>query len=203
MTEQLLVERVHDPRQVIAWSIDDDIVQRLIEEAAGSKFIRTVGTKFGARLSPCRITSPFDMASTPGSSVAREVATSPGALEALRGLTSSEVVLSAATYILYNEGSFIGVHNDRDKCELNLLMLLVGEPTVFEFLPSLVDAPAEVLFDKAKAGNGFIDGGETVPLLTRGSAVAFVGSLLPHQRRPVSAGSVLNLSLCYHFSDQT
>lgn len=193
-----MVQVAHRAQEVFEWHIDPAVVESLIDEAAGIEFTRIVGTKFGAKISPRRITSPFDLASAPGGEVAGQVAASDEAATALRQLTTDELALTATTYVLYDTASFIGLHTDRSGCDLNLLIALVGAPTTFEFFPALVDEPAPAVFDMAKEGSGFITGGNTIELPIAGASVAFVGSVLPHQRRHTSE-PVLMLSLCYHF----
>ncbi|MFA1542194.1 hypothetical protein [Actinomadura monticuli] len=171
-------------------------MERLLDEAAGCPFTRTAGSAFGAKVRPRRVTSPFDMASASGSEVAVTLGESDTAFSVLRTFTPVPLRLSATTYVLYSKGSFIGVHTDRAGCELNLLVVLSGAPTEFEYAPALAREPAPTIFELARQGGGFIAETERVALARRGDAVAFVGSVLPHQRRPVTE-PLLMLSLCY------
>jgi hypothetical protein len=193
-----LAHTLLDVQKVHRWQIDQALIEPLINEAAMSDFTRIVGTKFGAKVSPRRITSPFDLASADAAESATQPSTSATAKEALSRLSSRDLALTATTYVLYDRGSFIGLHTDRSGCDLNLLTVLVGAPTTFEYFPELVHEPAPAIYEMAKSHAGLIDGGETIELSVPGASVAFIGSVLPHQRRH-AAEPVLMLSLCYHF----
>jgi hypothetical protein len=187
-----------DAGKLHQWQIDEALVESLIDEAAQSNFTRIVGTKFGAKVSPRRITSPLDLASAEAGEAAAHLSSSAEARAALSMLSSEELALTATTYVLYDRGSFIGLHTDRSGCDLTLLTALVGAPTTFEYFPTLVDEPAPTVYEVAKGYAGLIDGGETIELSVPGASVAFIGSVLPHQRRH-AAEPVLMVSLCYHF----
>lgn len=198
MSPLLSTERARNPADICQWNISERRASALVDEASKCTFVRNVGTTYGAKVSPRRVTSPYDMASAPAGVAAHSLATSEEATSLLGWFTGASLRLTGMTYVFYVPGSFIGVHTDRSGCVVNLLVQLAGEPTFFESFPALVDESATAVFHLAKRGQGFIDGGDLVPLAGSGSAVAFVGSVLPHQRRPATE-PLLMLSLCYDF----
>lgn len=185
--------------EVSAWSLDDDLVSALIAEASGGRFVRNSGTIFGAKDVPRRVTSPFDFATSRGGPVAESLGDGRGHEIARAAADGNDISLDSATYVLYQQASFIGFHTDRKGCDLNLLLLLSGEGTHFEFFPSLTETPAGELFALAKASSGFVEGNAEFALPRPGTGVRFLGSRLPHQRRPVTS-TLLMLSLCYEFT---
>jgi hypothetical protein len=176
--------------------LPDEATALLRSEAAGLKFVHHKSSNYGVKAEEARITSPFDMASTEGLGFCRELAESDLLNEAGVSLLGGQVGLSSCTYILYDSGSFIGLHTDRPGCEVNVLVLLAGGPTAAEFRPFRPDETVRDLLPLSRAGGGLVDDTMSIHLDDPGDAVIFRATELPHQRRQ-SPSPLLLLSICY------
>lgn len=112
-------------------------------------------------------------------------------------LAGTEMRPTKAGYLFYERDDRIGLHTDLPACELVLLAALdpVAPPLVVH--PELRSLTPEELAELAVAVDGAPAGGVNVPL-DDSAVVGLFGGGLPHQTRPVGAGSeAVVLTLCY------
>jgi len=173
-----------------------DVVQVLREEASTLEFVHLQSSNFGIKADEGRITSPYNMASTPGIGFSSELAQSSKMMSLGESFLGSNITFSSSVFILYDTGGYIGLHTDRPGCEVNALILLAGPPTVVELRPRGADESIHELLELSKRGRGLVEGGSTVPLSQPGDCVFFRSVEIPHQRRPTPEPLLL-LSLCY------
>lgn len=168
----------------------------LLPEVTGTRFVATSGSGYACREADNRITSPYAFCSARGGPQARRASASAEVIAATSGLAGGPVTCHTATYLLYDEGQYVGCHTDRAGCDVNLLVLLAGGPCSVALSTSEVHRPVAEVLRMAQRGEGFLVGTEDVPLEAPGDAVAFRATIVPHQRRPV-ASPLLLLSLCF------
>ena len=121
--------------------------------------------------------------------------------EAFRQLASELAGLSMEPskvgYLYYDAGDRIGLHTDLPECQLVLLAAIESTAPPLVVHPELKDLTPEELARLAENTAGAPDGGISIPLDDT-SLVALLGGGLPHQTRPVAAGSeAVVATLCY------
>jgi hypothetical protein len=112
-------------------------------------------------------------------------------------LAGTSMEPSKVGYLYYGAGDRIGLHTDLPACELVLLAAFdtVAPPLVVH--PELRSLTPEELAALAESTDGSPPGGISVTL-DDAALVGLIGGGLPHQTRPVSAGSeAVVATLCY------
>lgn len=176
--------------------LSSEAIALLRSEAESLQFVHAQSENFGIKPAEARITSPFNMATARGTNYCVELANDTLLVETAQRLLERPVVFSACNYILYDSGSFLGLHTDRPGCEINALILLAGESSVVELRPLKPEESVHDLLRLSRLGRGLVDDTDVVPLPEPGAAVVFHATEIPHQRRPPS-GPLLLLSICY------
>lgn len=179
-----------------SYKIERDVLDSLRNEAALLEFVRTKSQNFGIKPAEQRITSPFDLASTRGTGACVALARSPALLSFVEDLHGGRLRFTTCNYLLYDIGSYIGLHTDRLGCEVNALFLLAGPPTVVELRPRTPAESIRALLQLSRDGDGIVEDAERIPLNEPGDAVVFLSGAVPHQRRP-SRNAMLLLSVCF------
>lgn len=133
------------------------------------------GELFGGRIADRRITSPFRFVTSPGGQILEIFA------EHLAKVWSSRVF--SMLYLTYRVGDFSGFHTDRAECQWTHLYALT-EASGLEVLLSTERYSIETLFEKARAGGGFIDECTPACLSAPGSGLRMHATTFGHQRRP-------------------
>jgi hypothetical protein len=180
----------------LSYSIPNEIVVQLKQEAAELDFVHVKSKNFGIRLTENRITSPFDYASTRTTGQALAIANSASLIRTCEQLVGKTIRLDACNFLLYSKGAFIGLHTDRPGCEVNALFLIAGPPTVVELRPRTEYETIRDLLRLSKAGDGIVDGTLKIGLPHPGASVIFLSGQVPHQRRHTDY-TILLLSICY------
>ncbi|MGH3814706.1 MAG: hypothetical protein ACRDUV_20040 [Pseudonocardiaceae bacterium] len=96
--------------------------------------------------------------------------------------TGVVVVPTAAGYLYYRSGDFLGVHTDGYACELTVLTLLRGavEPLLCHL--HLADTPLDEIKNLAETAGGLPEGGTPFEISTEPFLLS--GQRIPHQRGP-------------------
>jgi hypothetical protein len=104
---------------------------------------------------------------------------------------------SKVGYLYYNPGDRIGLHTDLPECQLVLLAAIESTAPPLVVHPELKHLTPEELTRLAEDADEAPDGRISLPLDDT-SLVAMFGGGLPHQTRPVAAGSeAVVATLCH------
>lgn len=110
-------------------------------------------------------------------------------------LLGKVVFPTRASYLYYEVGDHVGLHQDAISCELTLLVALSAGREPITLHPELVDAAPERMLALAMATDGLPPGGVDVAY-PEGGAIALIGGRLPHRRAPVNQPAMI-AALCF------
>jgi len=131
--------------------------------------------------------------SSPGP-VLQEIHESEELVAFVGALLGKVVFPTRASYLYYEPGDYVGLHQDVSSCELTLLVNLFAGKQPFTVHPELSGVTAERLLEVVVKSGGFPEGGVDVVYPENG-AIAIMGEL-PHQR-PLAEQPATIAVLCF------
>jgi len=168
----------------LAGAIDDCTRARLLTEARQRRAMITEWHDDGYYCSARRgtVNSPMRSCSATPGQVLLDVHWSDAIPRLIAAETGVVVVPTAASYLYYRSGDFLGIHTDGYALELTLLTLLSGAVEPLDCHLHLADASLEEIKALAETAGGLPAGGTPFGISTEPFLLS--GQRIPHQRGP-------------------
>jgi hypothetical protein len=143
-----------------------------------------------------RVSSPrHHRTATPGP-VLRDTHEDQELIDLVESVVERKLFPTRASYIYYQPGDYIGLHNDTAACHVTLITSIVGNLDPLIVHHELGDLNPEQLLEVSRRHEGRPPGGTPVQVPDSGRLLMLMGSAIPHHR-PISLQHCAIATLCY------
>src|SRR5438552_4395127 len=142
------------------------------------------------------ISSPRRLSTVGAGPVLQAIHRDARRLELLERIAGRRLRPTRGSYIYYEPGDYVGLHNDASVCEVTLITRVAGALQPLVVHRALVGVPPEELLAISRVHSAMPPGGTCIAVPHGGSFLILLGSTIPHHR-PAALDSGTIATLCY------